>query len=925
MINKDEEISDIHTEISLIRQDFSVRLHKLEQRLHTLENKQLATSDLSVSKSSVVVNTQIQVSKDELQSSEVQLKQIKQRPLFIDQNPKSNTDTNDKTSRLNITALLEENVFPLLSPFVHVLAPLFKFYQHYQNKGQGPIFLFMLVGTALLVGGFGYLAQLLVGELGAGSKTLLLFVVSISVTVGGHFLAKRPSYTELGSATISLGLLLNFVTIYIAGSYYHLLADGLILLAYFAVGLSGFILSYRHSAQIVSALAILGGGIIPLISHLDSIGTSYYLLGLSFLAAGSVFQATTKIWNWLNFMTVIIVSACLEYLLLFSDTQQIVGIFSQFFYCLYTWVIWQFLRKKLAMTKEHLLFISLSLFASIGLLMQSELTPYWLIPLISLVNSAFWLVLLIKSQYFSHIGKSVCGMISSVWLLVAICNSLAADYWGLAVGLEGLFILYFALKENYPRLRIEAYSLIAFAILHGIVTIQPYFPTPALLNVKGMLILASIGALLFIPRRFLANCMQLQSVQLPILEVLLERKLRQVESAWLVFTVVACAWVYLHQWSIIALIPMQLMLLWKSYRRNCNFSEALVFAITFAIAGSVIVIALQIHSFSFRDLPAFAQVSSIILFIELWALCEYYRRGQQSGMLADLAESMRLIAYLAAPLLFLPSVYKHYHELLTLALWLSASLAYGLGRLIKHHLIRTESLALSLVAAVYVISDLLFTQSLYSLPNMLGALVGALYFAYFFFRVNQRYIPLLEKKLASIGLYFYGGMLFISILRLSNVYLAGTVISLYFFVLFILRDLHPTLMRNISNLQRLSYLFIPLSWLAVLVVSQTDLISASIWVIFNILVIFTQLLLNKKWPLLSFILIKNNKRSYPMHHLLLAVGALLLLYAWELSLFIAPWLILQGSYLFFAQKQNHMMSKFALAYVFFGLIEIRFD
>ena len=505
---------------------------------------------------------------------------------------------------------------------------------------------------------------------------------------------------------------------------------------------------------------------------------------------------------------------------------------------------------------------------------------------------------------------------------MASFNSLAADYWGLAVGLEGLFILYFALKENYQRLRLEAYSLIAFAILHGIVAILPYFPTPALLNIKGMLILASVGAFLFIPRRFLANCIQQKTVRLPTLEMLLELRLRQVESAWLVITVVAFAWVYLQQWSVIALIPLQLMLLWKSYRRHCNFSESLVFAITFVIAGSVIFTALQIHSISFRDLPAFAQVSSLILFIELWALCEYYRRGQQSGILAELAESMRLLAYLAAPLLFLPSVNKHYHELFSLALWLSATIAYVLGRCIKHHLIRTESLVLCLVAAIYVVSDLLFSQSIFNLTNMLATLAGVLYFAYFLKRVMRRHVPLLENKLASIGLYFYAAMLFVNTLHLSNVYLAGTLISVYLFVLFILRDLHPTMMRNLSNLQRLSYLCIALSWLAALVANQTALLSASSWLTFNILIIFTQLLFDKKWPQLSFILIKNNKQSYPLHHLLLAVSALVLLGTWELNLLIAPWLILQGSYLFFAQKQNNMMGKFALAYVFCGLLKL---
>lgn len=78
-------------------------------------------------------------------------------------------------------------------------------YQHYQIKGQGPIFVFMLIGIVLLVAGFGYLTQLLVSELGAGSKTLLLFVVAISITLLGVYLAKL-ALAFIGCGLVKLSL-----------------------------------------------------------------------------------------------------------------------------------------------------------------------------------------------------------------------------------------------------------------------------------------------------------------------------------------------------------------------------------------------------------------------------------------------------------------------------------------------------------------------------------------------------------------------------------------------------------------------------------------------------------------------------------------------------------------------------------------------
>lgn len=441
MPTRNEEINDIRKEITLLGEAFSVRLYKLEQRLIALESEHSNAQPLHNKPLPQAISPLANFSP----TSQAQDRQT-QQPNELRFKTADNSDTEmthgEPRSKAKLSAVLQETLFASLGPISHFLNPVTKWYQHYQNKGQGPIFLFMLVGIALVVGGFAYLTQLLVGELGAGSKSLLLFMVSISVTLGGDFLAKNKMYHALGSAIVSLGLLLNFVTIYLAGSYYHLLSDGVVLLAYFAVGLSGFILSYRHAAQIINALAITGGGIIPLLSQLDMLGTAYYLLGLTFLAVGSLFQGMSKNWYWLNVLTALVITACLEYLLLFSISSQIVGLFSQVFYLLYIVVIGHFIYQKIPLTQQHLMFFTLTLFGTIGLLVQSQLTPAWLISVIALINMLIWLTLLFTAKPTTAQNKSLCAIFASVWLLVVIFTGLAEDFWGLAVGLEGLFILH---------------------------------------------------------------------------------------------------------------------------------------------------------------------------------------------------------------------------------------------------------------------------------------------------------------------------------------------------------------------------------------------------------------------------------------------------------------------------------------------------
>ncbi|MFT5924441.1 MAG: hypothetical protein ACI9LE_001440 [Paraglaciecola sp.] len=204
----------------------------------------------------------------------------------------------------------------------------------------------MLIGIALLVRGFGYLAQLLVGELGTGSKSLLLFMIAIGVTIGGVYLANRQQYLEISSAIVSLGLLLNFVTAYVAGSFYQLLPGWMLLLSYLVIACTGFILANIFDTKIVSALAVIGGGAIPLISQLDQLGTTYYLIGLGFMVLASLYQASNKNWQWLGFVSVLVAYSCMEYLLLTRTIKHILGFFSRGIYCVFLLHICTLLNKQ---------------------------------------------------------------------------------------------------------------------------------------------------------------------------------------------------------------------------------------------------------------------------------------------------------------------------------------------------------------------------------------------------------------------------------------------------------------------------------------------------------------------------------------------------------------------------------------------------
>jgi hypothetical protein len=919
---KDQKIEELQRELALTRVDFSTRLQKLEQKISALNQDQSPLSEQSeniqVYQSSVNENQSLQ--------REVVPEKILETPPPSESGevfrslaaPQS--ELRPSYLKLLFNSILKEFgilIFNLLSPLAKFTSPAINLYQHYQAKGQGPIFVFMLIGIALLVGGFGYLAQLLVGELGAGSKSLLLFVVAIGITLGGAYLAKREKYAEISSAVVSLGLLLNFVTVYVAGSFYQLLPGWMVLLSYFAIACTGFILANKFDARIVSALAVIGGGAIPLISQLDQLGTAYYLIGLGFIIVASLYQATNKNWQWLGFTSVFVAYSCIEFLLQTSNTTLFLGVFSQIFYCVFLLYICHLLNQQSAYKKELIVLTVIAVFANIGVLYQSNFTSMWILPAIAAVNTVLSILLLLKARAQKSYSISLHTMLASTWMLVAIVSSLAPDYWGFAIGLEGLFILYFALKEDYFSIRMEAYGLLAFAILHGGLAVFPYFPDPALLSLKGILVVASIGAFVFCSRKLFARfpCDIDWEIKLSTLQ-------RPAESIWLSIFILSLLWVHLGVWSALAILPLQVMLLTKSYRRACKTTEMMAYIAGVAIFVICILGINQVQSLSFRELPNYAKVAIILAFAECWLFAEFYRRTDRTGPMARLAEILRLGFYLVLPLVFLPSVLKHYIEFSALAIWCSAIFAYALGRVVKHPFIRTESLIIFASAVLYNLGFYVDFYHSQLVLTCLSTLFGLGLFSYFLLNASQRHVSLLDKKIASLGIFFLAGCIAIYSERWMNVYLSGAFTSGYIFVAALCSRYHPTLLRNRATLGYLCYFSLLGSWVGITVTGSNHIISSSIWILLSIVISLTFLIKSTTLNKLNLKVLTDHKIGYTLQHILFAISGAFLLLGWELALLISPWLILQGSYLFFTHKHSKFVSKLALGFIFVGLLKL---
>ncbi|WP_233267264.1 hypothetical protein [Paraglaciecola sp. L3A3] len=508
-------------------------------------------------------------------------------------------------------------------------------------------------------------------------------------------------------------------------------------------------------------------------------------------------------------------------------------------------------------------------------------------------------------------------MYASTWLLVAIISCLVPDYWGFAIALEGLFILYLALKENYYSVRIEAYSLLVFSLAHGIFAIFPYFPDPALLTLQGNLVVASIGGIIFASRKILNI-----DANKTGWEIQLKQKLRPIESIWLSLFILSLLWLQLAEWMAIALLPLQVLLLSKSYRKVCKVSEVMVYLTGLTVIAISILGIIEVQSLSFRDLPNYAKTSLVFVFLECWLLAEFYRRTGRTGTLAHIAETLRLAFYLILPLTFLPSAFKHYSELSAIAVWCSALISYLLGQQIQHRLLRIQALLIFILAAVY---NLVFTIDFYQsqlLLSVLANVMGLTLFSYFLIKIHKRHLPLLDKKIASISLYYLAGCIAIYMQEWTNIVWAGIATSSYIFALTLYLLSHKILIRNRRTLGYINFFNILLSWLCSSVTGIGQDISSSIWLALSLAVLLTFLIKAQLLSRLHLKFISNSKISYTLLHILLSINFAFLLAKWELALLITPCLILQGSYLFFTHKHSKFIAKLALAFMAAGLLKL---
>ena len=308
-----EDVKALRSELALLKLQFSERVGAVEKRLNNLIAKEEQQSDyLNPNFIQVEEQTTPYVQEN---LSDVVLPKIPTAKTEQSKLPENKWQAPVAT-KPSFFALFFQT---LLSSFFDWLSPVTNIYQSYKAKGMLGIFILTIVGIGLTLAGFGYLMQLLIDQLGAGAKSLLICCVAILVMGLGIVLKIKTRFGEFATAIVTLGVLLSYSTVYFSGSVYGLLPDIATLILYLAIALMCHTLALWLDTKVVAALGVIGIATMPLLSNTISVEPTYYLLSLAFVVCSSLILAYRLLGQWLAQLSLAFTLVTLEWVIGFEN------------------------------------------------------------------------------------------------------------------------------------------------------------------------------------------------------------------------------------------------------------------------------------------------------------------------------------------------------------------------------------------------------------------------------------------------------------------------------------------------------------------------------------------------------------------------------------------------------------------------------
>ena len=673
----------------------------------------------------------------------------------------------------------------MLSPLLGLFAQAKDFYQHYQAKGQGPVFMMTLAGIIAMTLGFGYLLQYSMNHwLSDTGKALTGFVCANGILALGAFIRKRQrAMADFGSGLVGLGLIINYLCAYFVGPYFELVPDGVSYLLLLLITVVGYSLALKLEARVISIVALLGGSLAPLMLLSGSQAPLMYLPFLLLIGGCSLLLSHKIRWPVLLETTAILHIACIESLSFFVELplqgQGIMGVLALIslhglFYGYGLGSLWLFGREGLS---HRLLALPAALLAFL-VYSLSQFSPHagelLLANAAVLIGLSLWLKQDKQLQTLLWLATGAC-------LGFAALSLLSGELLGLVLLLEALLLMWLGCREQQASLRIEAITLLALGLVINLLALGDMInEAPALLSLPllawGLSTLTLFGFNQLLGKQPELSRWEQQLLQLG----------RELANVLLVSLALVSAWLISESYFLVIIPGLSLTLLLLARRQQLRVSEALAWALLLPLAAQVIFAAVDVHSLSFRAQPLYAQIARVELFLCLLLTWYAYRRFHPKGELRRLAWYTRLACLVLLPLLWLPKVALRFEDWLAPALWLSCFVSLVLARKFRQPILKREADVLLVLA----IAQTAFACLAGQWPGLIALLLGSIYSGLLLWRYPS--LPRLWQGPCRLGWQlspFYGALLLavvshsLEVLFSHTLALSSVVLSGYFFIL----------------------------------------------------------------------------------------------------------------------------------------------
>ncbi len=607
----------------------------------------------------------------------------------------------------------------LLGPFGGLGEQAKAFYQHYQAKGQGAVFLMTLAGIVTLTLGFGYLLQYSINHwFSEQGKALLGLVTANGVIAGGLFIRRaRPGMEDYASGIVGLGIILNYLCIYFLGPYFELIPESAAFSLMLVNTLLGYGLAMKLETKVVAIIALCGGSLAPLMLLDASQAPLLYLPYLLIIGACSLVQSHRLNWPVLIEITALLHIACVQLLSFFLflplapiDTMAMLalGCVNALFYLYGLGSLWLQTKRE---PSARLLMVPVAMLC-FTLYTLGEFTHY--AGERFAINGVICALLYWKIRRDSLIAPLMLAA-AGVFAGVAALYLISADLLGLVLLIEALLLLWLGAKHDFIAIRTEAYILLAMGLGSNLLTL---FDSLAVSHreLGGAAGMTDNLILILTLTLSCAACYQAIRLidalgdRLAGTERLLRRALQGVFGQLLAITALFIGYCLSPDFYLNGLPLIALMLLYLGRRDELRFTEIMAWFWLLPLGGFIMLGMLEAGSVNFAQQPLNAKLARIELFSSLLLAYNWYKRYTPQSPLVSLAYYVQLICYLALPLLLLPKVLRSYLELLPIYLWLASAMALGLARFVRHRSLVIETQVLCTTAILFTAISCLDNQ-----------------------------------------------------------------------------------------------------------------------------------------------------------------------------------------------------------------------